>query len=149
LEGASAIHVTSTVEAEELRRFGWPLRRVATIPNGIDPGEQFDEKKISPDVKEIAHEQPLVLFLGRISWKKGLDRLLSALAFSELGKLAIVGPDDEELVPHLAKVARELKIAHRVRFLPRTVLGDDKEYLYRSAGVFVLPSYSENFGNAV
>jgi len=33
--------------------------------------------------------------------------------------------------------------------LPRMVLGPDREYLYRSANVFVLPSYSENFGNSV
>jgi glycosyltransferase involved in cell wall biosynthesis len=148
-EGASAIHVTSTLEAEELRRFGWRLKRIATIPNGIDAVEQFDEKKISPDVIEVAREQPLVLFLGRISWKKGLDRLLSAFASLHLGKLAIVGPDDENLAPQLVKAARDLQIANRVRFLPRTVLNDDKEYLYRSASVFVLPSYSENFGNVV
>ena len=101
------------------------------------------------DIKEIAAEQPLILFLGRISWKKGLDRLLSAFALTHHGKLAIVGPDDEKLAPQLAKIARELHIADRVRFLPRTVLGDEKEYLYRSARVFVLPSYSENFGNAI
>jgi len=149
LESAAAIHATSALEAEELRRFGWPLRRIATIPNGIDEIEQFDEKNISADIKEIAAEQPLVLFLGRISWKKGLDRLLSAFAFTYHGKLAIVGPDDEKLAPKLAKVARDLHIADRIRFLPRTVLGDEKEYLYRSARVFVLPSYSENFGNAI
>jgi glycosyltransferase involved in cell wall biosynthesis len=149
LEGASAIHVTSTLEAEELRRFGWPLQRVATIPNGIDAIEQPDERKISTDVKELVREQPLVLFLGRISWKKGLDRLLSAFACSQLGKLAIVGPDDENLAPQLVKAAEKLQIANRVRFLPRTVLNDDKAYLYRSASVFVLPSYSENFGNSV
>jgi glycosyltransferase involved in cell wall biosynthesis len=149
LESAAAIHATSGLEAEELRRFGWRLKRIATIPNGIDEVAQFDEKNISADVKEIAAEQPLVLFLGRISWKKGLDRLLNAFALSHRGKLAIVGPDDEKLAPQLTKVARELQIADRVRLLPRTVLGDDKEYLYRSASVFVLPSYSENFGNAV
>src|SRR5262249_12765866 len=111
LESASAIHATSTLEAEELRRFGWLLRRIATIPNGIDEIEQFDEENISSDVKEIAAEQPLVLFLGRISWKKGLDRLLTAFALSHVGRLAIVGPDDEKLVPRLAKLARDLKIA--------------------------------------
>jgi glycosyltransferase involved in cell wall biosynthesis len=149
LESASAIHATSTLEAEELRHFGWRLRRIATIPNGIDEVEQFDEENISADVRQIAAEQPLVLFLGRISWKKGLDRLLTALAVSHVGRLAIVGPDDEKLVPHLANLARDLQIADRVRFLPRTVLGDDKELLFRSASVFVLPSYSENFGNAI
>jgi glycosyltransferase involved in cell wall biosynthesis len=149
LEGASAIHATSMLEVEELRRFGWPLARIATIPNGIDEVGPFHEENVSSDVKEIAREQPLVLFLGRISWKKGLDRLLNAFALSHVGRLAIVGPDDEKLVPHLAKLARDLQIADRVRFLPRTVLGNDKEFLFRSARVFVLPSYSENFGNAI
>jgi glycosyltransferase involved in cell wall biosynthesis len=109
----------------------------------------FAENQISADVKELAVEQPLVLFLGRISWKKGLERLLDAFALTDLQRLAIVGPDDERLVPSLALRARELQIINRVRFLPRTVIGPDKEYLYRAASVFVLPSHSENFGNSV
>jgi glycosyltransferase involved in cell wall biosynthesis len=149
LEGASAIHATSVLEAEEVQRFGWRLKQIVTIPNGVDEVDQFDEENISEDVKEIVAEQPLVLFLGRISWKKGLDRLLNAFALSHLGRLAIVGPDDEKLTPQLARVARDLQIADRIRFLPRTVLGDDKEYLYRSAKMFILPSYSENFGNSI
>ena len=149
LESASAIHATSVLEAEEVQRFGWRLKQIATIPNGVDEVDQFNEENISEDVKEIAAEQPLILFLGRISWKKGLDRLLNAFALSHLGRLAIVGPDDEKLTPQLAKLARDLQIADRIRFLPRTVLGDDKEYLYRSATMFVLPSYSENFGNSI
>ena len=149
LEQASAVHATSELEAQELQRFGWRLPRVATIPNGIEEIVRFGEHQVSADVKEMAVGRPLVLFLGRISWKKGLDRLLNAFALTHLRKLAIVGPDDEKLVPRLVQRARELQIADRVRFLPRMVLGPDKEYLYRSANVFVLPSYSENFGNSV
>ena len=99
--------------------------------------------------RKLRRSSPIILFLGRISWKKGLDRLLNAFALTHLGKLAIVGPDDEKLVPRLAQIARDLQIADRVQFLPRTVLGPDKDYLYQSANVFVLPSYSENFGIAV
>jgi glycosyltransferase involved in cell wall biosynthesis len=149
MERASAIHVTSPVEAEELQRFGWHLPPIRVIPNGIDEVAVASSEKVSMDVKEIAAEQPLVLFLGRISWKKGLDRLLSAFALTNLGKLAVVGPDDENLVPRLAQRACDLRITNRVRFLPRTVLGRDKSFLYRHAKVFVLPSYSENFGNSV
>jgi glycosyltransferase involved in cell wall biosynthesis len=149
LEGASGIHVTSALEAEELQRFRWRLPRITTIPNGVDEIERFGDSEVSADVKEITAEHPMILFLGRISWKKGLDRLLNAFALTHLGKLAIVGPDDEKLVPRLAQIARDLQIADRVRFLPRTVLGPDKDYLYQSANVFVLPSYSENFGIAV
>jgi len=149
MESASAIHVTSAMEAEELQRFGWRLPRITIIPNGIDEFVVASGQKVSMDVKEIATEQPLVLFLGRISWKKGLDRLLNAFALTNLGKLAIVGPDDENLAPRLAQLACDLRITDRVRFLPRTVLGHDKSFLYRHAKVFVLASYSENFGNSV
>jgi glycosyltransferase involved in cell wall biosynthesis len=153
LENASAIHATSQLEAEEIQRFGWRLPGVATIPNGIDEIideiEGSDSDGVSKDVKELTAKQPLILFLGRISWKKGLDRLLHAFALTHGGKLAIVGPDDENLTPRLAQLARDLQVADRVQFLPRTVLGPDKEYLYQSAKVFVLPSYSENFGNTV
>jgi glycosyltransferase involved in cell wall biosynthesis len=148
VEQAAAVHLTSQLEAAELRRFGWRLPQVAVIPNGIEePPPSGGE--IATDVKEIAAEQPLVLFLGRLSWKKGLDRLLHAFASTRTGKLAIVGTDDEGLAPRLVKLARELRIADRVRILPRTVIGSDKEHLFAAARVFVLTSYSENFGNTV
>jgi glycosyltransferase involved in cell wall biosynthesis len=149
IERASAIHATSELEAHELRRFQWRLPDIAIIPNGVDEIKAFADSELSTDVREIAAEQPLVLFLGRVSWKKGLDRLLEAFALSPLGTLAIVGPDDENLVPRLSQLARRLNITKRVRFLSRVVLGADKEYLMASARLFVLPSYSENFGNAV
>lgn len=66
-----------------------------------------------------------------------------------MGQLAIVGTDDEMLVPQLQRLTEKLKIEKRVRFLPRTVLGSDKEHLFKAARLFVLPSYSENFGNTV
>jgi glycosyltransferase involved in cell wall biosynthesis len=101
-------------------------------------------------VEAIASEQPLVLFLGRLSWKKGLDRLLRAFAHTQSGILAVVGTDDfENLAPKLVKLAAELRIADRVRILPRTVVGSEKERLFAAARLFVLPSYSENFGNTV
>ena len=149
MERASAIHATSELEAHELRRFRWHLPDIAIIPNGVDEIKAITASELSSDVRNIAVEQPLVLFLGRISWKKGLDRLLEAFALSPLGILAIVGPDDENLVPRLSRLVRNLNLTKRVRFLPRVVLGADKEYLMASARVFVLPSYSENFGNAV
>jgi glycosyltransferase involved in cell wall biosynthesis len=149
LEYASAIHATSALETTELQRFGWRLPKIITIPHGIDDLKAFASIEVSTDVKQITTEEPLILFLGRISWIKGLDRLLNAFALTRLGKLAIVGPDDENLAPRLAQLARDLHISDRVSFLPRTVLGADKEYLYQSANVSVLPSYSENFGVSV
>jgi glycosyltransferase involved in cell wall biosynthesis len=149
LERASTIHVTSEVEEQELKRFKWQLPRIVMIPNGVEDLESSHGAEPSSDVLEIVSHQPLVLFLGRISWKKGLDRLLRAFARTCDGILAVVGPDDEGLVPGLRRLAGELGISDRVRFLARTVLGNDKDRLFRAARLFVLPSYSENFGNTV
>jgi glycosyltransferase involved in cell wall biosynthesis len=153
LERAAAIHATSHTEAAELARFGWRLPPVVVISNGVTiddgDGSDGDATDLSADVREIAAAAPFVLFLGRISWKKGPDRLLRAFARTHDGTLAIVGPDDEGLTPRLRALARDLGIAQRVRFLPRAVLRADKAYLYRAAQVFALPSLSENFGNTV
>jgi glycosyltransferase involved in cell wall biosynthesis len=149
LERASAIHVTSELEGSELTRFKWRLPRVTVIPNGVDLLDRSAKTELSADVKEIALRQPLALFLGRISWKKSLDRLLNAFALTRHGKLAIVGTDDEGLIPKLQRLAEKLQIGDRVYFLPRTVLGADKEHLFAAARLFVLPSHSENFGNTV
>lgn len=149
VERASAIHVTSELEKTELMRFKWRLPPVAMIPNGVEELESAAGTEPSRDVIEITSSQPLVLFLGRISWKKGLDRLLHAFALTKLGQLAVVGTDDEDLVPQMQRLAEKLQISDRVQFLPRTVLGYDKEHLFAAARLFVLPSYSENFGNTV
>jgi len=148
IEQAAALHLTSRLEAEELRRFDLRLPRLVVIPNGVDDPTLCDGE-IGRDVKRIAAEQPLVLFLGRLSWKKGLDRLLRAFAHARAGKLAIVGTDDEGLAPRLLKLAESLRIANRVHILPWTVIGSEKEHLFSAARVFVLTSYSENFGNTV
>jgi glycosyltransferase involved in cell wall biosynthesis len=148
IEHAAAIHMTSHLEATELERFGWKLPPVAVVPNGIDE-PLVGLKDTTADIESIVSQQPLVLFFGRLSWKKGLDRLLLAFARHRTGKLAIVGPDDEGLAPQLARQAEQLGISERVRILPRAVIGGEKERLFAAARLFVLPSYSENFGNTV
>jgi glycosyltransferase involved in cell wall biosynthesis len=140
--------LTSQLEGTEIERFGWRLPRLVVIPNAIDePSSQ--NGKIASDVEAVTSEQPLVLFLGRLSWKKGLDRLLRAFARTPIGRLAVAGTDDENFAPQLVKLAQDLRIADRVHILPRTVIGSEKERLFAAARLFVLPSYSENFGNTV
>ena len=148
LERAASIHVTSQVEATELAHFGWRLPRAAIIPNGVDEPLSC-VGNVASDVEVIASKGSLVLFLGRLSWKKGLDRLLHAFERTRAGNLAIVGTDDEGLAPRLTQLAASLGIAERVYVLPRTVIGAEKEHLFSAANVFALPSYSENFGNTV
>jgi glycosyltransferase involved in cell wall biosynthesis len=148
VEKAAALHLTSQLEGTEVERFGWRLPRLVVIPNAIDE-PLFQNDNIASDVEAITLEQPLVLFLGRLSWKKGIDRLLHAFAHTQAGILAVVGTDDENFAPQLVKLAEDLRIKDRVRILPRTIIGSEKERLFAAARLFVLPSYSENFGNTV
>jgi glycosyltransferase involved in cell wall biosynthesis len=150
LEQAAAIHATSAIEAEEIQKFGWRLPRIAVVPNGVDAIEQAERRDAPPaDIAALAGREPLVLFFGRLAQVKGLDRLLRAFARTRRGTLAIVGNDYEGLAASLFEMARQLRIDDRVRIVPRTITDAEKEYMFAAARAFVLPSYSESFGNVV
>ncbi|MEA2602400.1 MAG: hypothetical protein QOF89_3392 [Acidobacteriota bacterium] len=139
LERAAALHVTSELEADEAARLELPLPPVFVVPNGVD---------VPPDDGDEPRREPFLLFLGRVSWKKGLDRLIPALAHCPNVELKIAGNDEEGLRPELERLAGEAGVAGRVTFLG-PVAGEAKALLLRRAAVLVLPSRSENFGNAV
>ena len=137
LQRARAVHVTSPREAREVSRFGLRLDAVLEVPNGVE--------RVVDDAGR--REPGLLLFLGRLSWKKRVDRLLHALAAVPDARLVVAGPDDEQRVPGLAALARRCQVADRVQFVG-AVDGAHKDELLARAAVFVLPSESENFANA-
>jgi glycosyltransferase involved in cell wall biosynthesis len=145
LEQAAAIHVTSEREADEAAAFGFQFRRVCEVPNGVE-FDLDDPGTVSPAVSEAADGKPFVLFLGRVNWKKGLDRLLSALARLPDQRLIIAGNDEDNYRPVLERQAERLDVAARVTYLG-AVNRSEKAALFARAQVMVVPSYSENFGN--
>ena len=148
IEAAAVVHTTSTVEAEHLRAFGWSLPPVATIPHGVDDPPPPSGAKLSADVASVVAKGPIVLALGRISWEKGLDRLIAALPLVGAAKVVIAGADAGGYVDQLWAEARRLGVADRVIMLPRFIDGADKEALFGAAQVFAMTSLSENFGLA-
>lgn len=147
LARAAGLHVTADLEAEEARRLGLLLPRVFVVPNGIDPEPPPTGAPAAP-VRGLLAGAPFLLYLGRLSWKKGLDRLIPALARVPDAVLAVAGNDEEGIRPRLEALAREAGVAGRVTFLG-PVDGADKAALLHGCAALVLPSYSENFGNAV
>jgi glycosyltransferase involved in cell wall biosynthesis len=141
---ASCIHATSEQEYDEIREFGLK-NPVAIIPNGIDLPEFDSHSTAATDFGRI------VLSLGRIHPKKGLDRLVRAWAHVESAhpawRLRIVGPDELDHASELATLATELK-TQRVS-IEGSVLGDAKTAAYREADLFVLPTLNENFAITV
>ncbi len=135
---ASAIHFTSQLEWDDAQRVGIPLPAPVVIPNGID---------VDPR-PNIARDENTLAFLGRVSWKKGLDRVLDALPSLPNARFVIAGNDEEGLTPALTARAQERAVADRVSFVGPLYGAAKNEFLAR-ATLFVLLSTSENFGNAV
>lgn len=148
LAGASAVHVTSEREAEEMRRFGWPLRSIPVIPNGIDLFKRPDPERIEHFRSEMRLVRPFVLYLGRIHWKKGLDRLIDAMSRVPDTELVLAGNDEDGYRPELDRRIAKRGMTDRVRWLG-PVEGELKACCLAACSVVALCSYSENFGNTV
>ena len=135
---ASATHFTAQREWDDARLISIPLPAPFIVPNGID----------LPLPSQAARLDDTLLVLGRVNWKKGLDRLLDAIKLVPAAKVIIAGNDEEELLPKLREQAERNGIAGRVDFRG-PVSGEAKEQLLRTSTALVLPSLSENFGNVV
>jgi len=148
LEAAAAVHFTSAIEESEARRLGIRFSKTFVVPNGVEPDNGPAGSAVRADVREILEDRsPFVLFVGRVNWKKGLDRLIPAMKRVPFARLVIAGNDEEGYLPSLRALASREGVGDRVRFLG-PVQGGDKRALFAAAAVFALPSYSENFGNA-
>ena len=147
LEHAAAIHTTSAIEAHHLASFGWSLHHVSTIPHGVDDPPSPTGQALSPDISAAIAGAPPILAFGRISWEKGLDRLVEALPRVPDARLVIAGNDGGHAAA-LAEKARLFHVDGRVTIIARQVGGADKEALFGSAALFAMTSLSENFGLA-
>jgi glycosyltransferase involved in cell wall biosynthesis len=149
LETAAAVHVTSQLEADELAAFRFNLTNICIVPNGVDLlSEGPLNHKISSAIAEIVAGSPYLLFLGRINWKKGLDRLIAALELVPQVRLIVAGNDEEGYQATLEALAESHGVTDRILFAG-PVYGEDKRILFTHAAALITPSYSENFGNVV
>lgn len=139
LENADLIHASTLDEVRAIRANGI-TNKIAVIPNGID---------IQSPLK-INNKKPYkLLFLSRIHRKKGIELLLEALSFFKYKfELVIAGSGDSIYITKLKKDVERLGLTGIVSFVGY-VSGKKKEDLFISSDFFVLPTYSENFGNVV
>lgn len=142
LDQAVALHATSEMEADNLRALGF-RQPIAILANGILPKPDLVSEVPPPEKRQA-------LFLSRIHPKKGIPMLLEAWAQvrPQDWELVVAGPDEIGSVASLTQQADQLGIGSMVRF-PGPLFGEEKERALQSASLFVLPSFSENFGVVV
>jgi glycosyltransferase involved in cell wall biosynthesis len=150
LGGAAALHLTAELERDCLPVLPFPLPQAFVLENGVEHTPFGGElSAVDGLVRRLFELHPRVLlFLGRLNWKKGLDRLLAALRQVPPDvHLAIAGPDDGGGAQLRGQVFAQ-GLERRVT-LVGPVTGETRAFLLERATLLVLPSYSENFGNVV
>ena len=147
LDSASLLHFTTTRERDEcFIAFGQSFPSLV-LPLGVRLSSLLPETKSKTEGLRL-------LFLSRIHPKKQLEVLLKALALFQsdypqgIWQLDIAGSGDPAYVATLQKLAGQLNLSHRCRWLGH-VQGDAKTSLLQQADWFLLPSAAENFGIAV
>ena len=153
LRQAALVHFTSRQEEVFSRGLAAESKKTV-LPLGLDLG-YFSHLPPYGSFRRRYHVlkgKKIILFLGRLNFKKGLDLLVKA--FSQLAVkyndviLVIAGPDTDGYANKIKKMVNEMRLSDRVIFTGM-LIGLAKLAALRDCDVFVLPSYSENLGIAV
>lgn len=153
LSGAAAIHFTSEEERQLAQPYLSHLRGVV-VPLGINLEDYtaFPAKGTFRDRYPRIGDSKIVLYLGRLNFKKGLDILVEAISdivrTDRKVHLVIAGLDNIGYGRKVKGWVDACEIGDKVTFTG-LLLGQDKLAAFRDADVFALPSHSENFGIAV
>ena len=144
LNKAACIYTTAEMEARNVHNLGIKTP-CSVIPNGIETDGY-------PCRASIGNVKKQVLFLSRIHVKKGIELLIDAWKNLVVDypdwKVKIVGNGEERYIASLKTKISDLELQDSIEILP-PVFGQAKVDLYQSSALFVLPSYSENFGMVI
>jgi glycosyltransferase involved in cell wall biosynthesis len=166
--GASLIHYTTEDEAKKCHSYLKLKSPFAIIPNGIEVSEYSllpRRDNLMEKYKELK-DKIVILYLGRIHWIKGLDVLIKAFSLvyskEKQAHLLLVGGDEGGYLKIVKALIENNKLnladysgnklieAGKFQVTYTGLLtGTQKLEAYCGSDIFVLSSYSENFGNTV
>lgn len=149
LHEAAAVHCTAEFELEQSRKW-FPRGRGVVVPLVLDigPFETLPGPQPARDRFDFLGDgRPVLLFLSRLHYKKGVEHLLRAAAeLRDRNPIVVVaGTGDDAYKAQLEGLVTQLGIEENVVF-PGFVAGIEKVSLYEASDVFVLPTSQENFG---
>jgi glycosyltransferase involved in cell wall biosynthesis len=147
LPRAARVIAVSRAEVVQLRALGVDAASIVRIPNPIDDAEFV--QPLDPDGyrRQLqVGDAPLVLFLGKLTPRKGVDDLVRALALLRDTRIRlIIAGNDMGIERALSSLIRRLDLVNRVS-LAGLLTGRDRLDALASADVVVYPSRDEIFG---
>ncbi|PYR77296.1 MAG: hypothetical protein DMF86_09590 [Acidobacteria bacterium] len=147
LPGAARVLGVTTAERRQLEAAGVPASRIRLVPNPID----LREFEPAPDGAAFRASNGLdglrvVLFLGKLTPRKGVDVLLRAFAtLTDPALRLVIAGNDMGSGAALAALARRLGVADRLLRVG-LLRGRDRLDALAAADVVVYPSRDEIFG---
>lgn len=146
LANANCIHTTSQMEAENICNLGFK-NPIAIIPNGIDTSD-FPLKS-----KKNSNDKNTLFFLSRIHPKKGIELLIEAWPQidnkqRQCWQVEIAGNGEEIYIDSLKRLIESKGLQKEIKIIGPQ-FGESKSEAYHRADLFILPTYSENFGIVV
>lgn len=152
LQRANLLHCTTHQEAAEI---AWLHLKppIDVVPNPLDLSQLFPNPEIGRNWRmamDLPLEIPLIIVVGRLHHKKGLDLLPKALnLISDLPwNILFVGHDNDHTYHKLRRAFSDLGLLDRCHWL-ETLPSDELIGPYNAADWLLLPSRHENFGNVV
>jgi glycosyltransferase involved in cell wall biosynthesis len=153
LKEAAALHVLADEEERTIADIVPSVRRIV-VPAGIRWSD-YEELRDGDDFRRLrlgGFKGPIVMNIGRLAWKKGLDILIRAFAIAARSvpeaRLVLAGPDDERLGAALLLLAQREGIAERITFTGMLHREEIRAAL-AAADVWALPSRADAFPMAV
>lgn len=145
LATATLLHATADIEETNARALGLK-GSFAVVANGVTLPDHAATDRTAATPRGLH----TALFLSRIHPKKGLPMLVRAWArLRPKGwQLVVAGPDEDGHSAEIAALIAELGLGDVIH-LRGSVYGAEKDALFQTADLFVLPTHSENFGIAV
>lgn len=148
--GASGVHYTSRLEADESRKY-CPCQVETIIPNSTD--FSFWGKDALAGARwrasvGIGDGVPVALYTGRVHHKKNLDFLFPVLRMLPEWVFVVVGFDEGGETARWLGRACEAGVRDQILVFPQAGR-EGLRAVYSAASVFVLPSHHENFANSV
>ena len=152
-EKADTIITVSYAMKEDLTRIGYDPNKIEVVYNGVD-ASKYNPDHYTPEMIKAFRERigvgenPMIFFVGRLTWVKGADELIQAMpqiiaAVPDV-RLVILGVG--EMGQQLHKQIESLGISGHVIMHNRYVSEQERLLYYASCDCAVFPSKYEPFG---
>ena len=151
---ADLVVTVSNAMKEELIGLGFPGEKIRVVYNGVDP-QKYSREEVSNEKVQAVRQQyglkdtdVMLLFLGRLVWVKGVDKLIAAMphVLQKIpnAKLVIVGVGD--MREYLERMVQNLKLQDVVKFRFEFIPEEERIAHYAACDVATFPSVYEPFG---